>query len=158
MIQRTKLEINEVNKPMKLTLLFNEPIIGESQYGKYYLYAVKNGSDSEYSFFATEEVHDKIKDLKANDSFEITKVALKSKNKILTTYDVKLLNGHTPKQEPIGDEPDNFSSYYNAMEMSFEEALKLQNKFNGMANVNQIAITLFIQRTKNGNGHNGFNY
>jgi hypothetical protein len=148
MDQRPKLEFKEVNKPMKLTLLFNDPIVGESQYGKYFLYAVKNGDDSEYSFFATEEVHDKIKNLKANDSFEITKVALKSKNKILTTFDVTILsNGHKPKQETIVED-SNSTSFYSAMEKSFEEAIKLQNKFNGMANVNQIAITLFIQRTK----------
>jgi hypothetical protein len=70
MEQRPKLEFKEVNKPMTLTLLFNDPIIGESQYGKYYLYAVKNGDGSEYSYFATEDVHEKIKDLKAGDSFE----------------------------------------------------------------------------------------
>ncbi|MCZ7603136.1 MAG: hypothetical protein M5R37_09720 [Melioribacteraceae bacterium] len=148
MDQRPKLEFKEVNKPMTLTLLFNDPIVGESQYGKYYLYAVKNGDDSEYSYFATEDVHEKIKDLKAGDSFEITKVALhsKAKNKVVTTFDVKLLNnGHKPEVNKVAE---NQSSYYSAMEKSFEEAIKLQNKFNGMANVNQIAITLFIQRTK----------
>ncbi|MDZ7762900.1 MAG: hypothetical protein U5K00_00525 [Melioribacteraceae bacterium] len=148
MDQRPKLEFKEVNKPMKLTLLFNDPIIGESQYGKYYLYAVKNGDDSKYSYFATEDVHEKIKDLKAGDTFEITKVALhsKAKNKVVTAFDVKLLNnGHKPTEVKTSN---NNSDYYSAMEQSFEEAIKLQNRFNGMANVNQIAITLFIQRTK----------
>ena len=43
-------------------------------------------------------------------------------------------------------------STYCEMMNSFEEAIRIQEKFNGMANVNQIAITLFIQRTKGG-GH-----
>lgn len=148
-MQRPKLEFKEVNKPMKLTLLFDHAIIGESSYGgNYYLYGVRNGDDTEYSYFATEDVHEKIKDLKAGDAFEITKVALhsKAKNKVITAFDVKLLNnGHQPVAE---DSNTNNLNFYSAMEKSFEEAIKLQNKFNGMANVNQIAITLFIQRTK----------
>lgn len=145
MEQRPKLEFSEVNKPLKLTLLFDDPIIGESQYGKYYLYSVRNGDNSEYSYFATEEVHEKIKDLRAGDSFEVTKIALKSKNnKVVTTFDVKLPN-REKENKPV--EPHS-TNYYSEMEKSFEEALRLQNKFNGMANVNQIAITLFIQRTR----------
>lgn len=148
MEQRPKLEFKEVNKPIKLTLLFNDPIIGESQYGKYYLYAVKNGDGNEYSYFATEDVHEKIKDLKAGDSFEITKVALhsKAKNKVVTTFDVKLLNnGHKTKEVVKSNE--NNSDYFTAMEKSIEEALRLQHKYNGIS-LSQIAITLFISRTK----------
>jgi hypothetical protein len=53
---------------------------------------------------------------------------------------------------PNQNNPVKSDSYYSAMDKSFEEALQIQTKYNGMANVNQIAITLFIQRTKN----NGF--
>lgn len=146
--QRPKLEFKEVNKPMKLTLLFNEPILGESRYGNFYLYAVRNGDGSEYSYFATEDVHEKIKDLKAGDSFEITKVALhsKAKNKVITAFDVKLLNnGHKSKEVATTSEYN--SDYFSAMEKSIEEALRLQNKYNGIS-LSQIAITLFIQRTR----------
>jgi hypothetical protein len=37
------------------------------------------------------------------------------------------------------------------MLQSFADAIRVQEKFNGMANVNQLAVTMFIQRTK-GNG------
>jgi hypothetical protein len=52
-------------------------------------------------------------------------------------------------QEGSNTDLNNDSIYFKAMVDSFEEALRIQEKFNGMANVNQIAITLFIQRTKN---------
>ena len=38
-----------------------------------YLYAVKNGTDEEYSFFAPEEVNEQIKILRKGDRFEIDK-------------------------------------------------------------------------------------
>jgi len=49
-MERKKLEL-EVNKSIRLALLFDSPITGESQYGKYYMYGVKNG-DTEYSFYS----------------------------------------------------------------------------------------------------------
>jgi hypothetical protein len=58
---------------------------------------------------------------------------------------VKLLNnGHKPAEVAS---TDSNSNYYSAMEKSIEEALRLQNKYNGIS-LSQIAITLFIQRTK----------
>ena len=59
-MERQKLEL-EINSPTKIKLLFDEPIVGESQYGKYYLYAVSNGSDKEYSLFAADTVHEVLK-------------------------------------------------------------------------------------------------
>ena len=50
-MERKKLEL-EVNKPVSLTLLFDSPIEGESQYGKYYMYGVQNGKE-EFNLFAT---------------------------------------------------------------------------------------------------------
>ena len=39
------------------------------------LYAVKNGTDQEYSFFAPAEVNEQIKSLRKGERFEITKLA-----------------------------------------------------------------------------------
>ena len=48
-MEREKLEL-EVNKSVRLMLLFDSCIEGESQYGKYYMYGVRNGEE-EYNFF-----------------------------------------------------------------------------------------------------------
>ena len=149
-MERKKLEL-DLNKPTHIVMLFDNPKIGESQYGMYYLYAVRNGDGNEYSFFAPEEVHEKLSGFNKGDAVVITKTAVQKGNKVVTSYDVVPSNANKPKQETAGYGQTNNgtnSTYYKAMVASFEEAIKIQEKFNGMANVNQIAITLFIQRTK----------
>ena len=131
-------------------MLFDDPMVGQSRYGEYYLYAVKNGTDVEYSFFAPPEVNEQIKTLRKGDSFEITKLAEQKGSKIITKYDVKLLGGAQPTP-PIQPNKDN---YFEAMLSSYQDALKIQEQLNGMVDVNRIAITLFIARSKiNGNGY-----
>lgn len=147
-MERKKLEL-ELNKPTHLEMLFDQPKIGESQYGMYYLYAVRNGDGNEYSFFAPEEVHEKLSKLGKGDTVVITKTAVQKGNKVVSSYDIVPEQPSSPTKS-AGTTPDKqtASTYYRAMVESFEEAIKIQEKFNGMANVNQIAITLFIQRTK----------
>jgi hypothetical protein len=131
-----------------MEMLFDQPIIGQSTYGDYFLYSVRNGDGMEYSYFAPPEVHEKLKDLKKGDIVLINKKVMQKGKKVVTDYEI------TPVQRMINQqdsntELNNDSVYFQAMVDSFEEALRIQEKFNGMANVNQIAITLFIQRTKN---------
>jgi len=143
-VERKKLEL-ELNKPTHIEMLFDSPKVGESQYGMYYLYAVRNGDGTtEYSFFATDEVHEKLSGLKKGDSATITKQAVQKGSKVVTTFEVVV-----DKKAPEKATESN-GSYLQAMISSFEDALVIQERFNGMANVNQIAITLFIQRTKGG--------
>jgi hypothetical protein len=126
-------------------MLFDSPKVGESQYGMYYLYAVRNGDGAtEYSFFATDEVHEKLSGLKKGDCATITKQAVQKGSKVVATFEVVV-----DKKAPEKATKSN-GSYLQAMISSFEDALVIQERFNGMANVNQIAITLFIQRTKGG--------
>lgn len=55
--QRKKLELQS-NQPIQLELLFDNPAQGQSQFGNYHLYSVRNGdATTEYSFFAPDEVH-----------------------------------------------------------------------------------------------------
>jgi hypothetical protein len=139
---------------MSLELLFDEPMVGQSKYGEYYLYAVRNGTAQEYSFFAPDEVNEKIKYLRKGDRFEITKLAEQKGTKILTKYDVKVIPPK-PKTESHSDDPPptNKDNYFEAMLSSYQDALKIQEQLNGMVDVNRIAITLFIARSKiNGNG------
>ena len=153
-MERKKLEL-ELNKPTKIEMLFEKCHEGESQYGKYYLYAVRNGDGaSEYSFFAPEEVHLKLSVLKRGDSAVVTKQAVQKGSKVVTTYEVELtpVQHKTPstKDDNSIDKVEGSNIYLDAMIASFEDALVIQDKFNGMANFNQIAITLFISRKPGG--------
>lgn len=150
---RPKLEL-ELNTPIHLQLLYDKPIIGESTYGKYFLYSVLNGDGrTEYSYFATPEVHKELKDLKKGTEVQITKLAAQRGNKLVTTIDVKVLKESTPLQQhapTIESSPTKGNSYLEAMQQSFRDANTLQQEFSGL-NQNQIAVTLFIQRSKNFN-------
>ncbi len=147
-MERKKLEL-QINSPMNLQLLFEEPLIGESKFGEYYMYGVKNG-DTEYSFFAPLSVHEQLKSKPRGTKFEITKTAQQKGKKLITGFDV-LFNGKEEKQiETISGE----NGYYEAMLKCYDEATRIQNKFSAV-NLNQCAVTLFIARTKT-NGYNNF--
>ena len=158
MTRRSKLEL-EINKPVTLELLYDEPIVGESNYGNYFMYAV-NVNGMEYSYFAPEEVHAELSKLSKGDRAVITKIAAQRGSKLVTKYDVKVLNKVTPKAELVSigdtieeilptpereDEPDEF---FHIMKRSYSDALKINSDLNGMADPAKIAITLFIARSK----------
>ncbi len=132
-----KLELNP-NEKKTLELRSDQPKIGKSSFGDYFLYTVKNGTGEEYSFFApNEKVHEALKNLKRGTRFEIIKTAEQKGKEIKIDYCISILEAQ---------ETPNDDFYYNAMEKSFSDALRIQNKFNGMANVNQLAVTIYISR------------
>jgi len=144
--KKPKLEL-ELNKPVKIELLQDQCLIGTSRYGEYYLYNVRNGGNEELSYFADKEVHEQLKDLKRGDKVEISKRAEQRGTKIITSYDVNVLKNETPA---VSTNKDN---YFQTMLSSYQDAQKIQEELNGMVDVNRIAITLFIARSKNsGNG------
>ena len=106
--------------------------------------------------FAPAEVNEQLKNLRKGERFEITKLAEQKGSKIITKYDVKLLSSAQPKQPtPIHPVQSSKDNYYEIMLSSYQDALKIQEQLNGMVDVNRIAITLFIARSKiNGNGYN----
>ncbi len=131
-----------MNKATTLELLFDEPIIGQSQYGQYYLYAVKNGSgsDEEYSYFAPDIVHEQLKELPKGTKVEIIKLAEQKGTKVVTNYALKVLSN--------GKEEKQVDNYYQLMLNSCKEAIKIQNELGGMFDAKSIAVTLFIARSK----------
>jgi len=111
-LERKKLEL-ALNKPSEIELLYDEPVVGQSKYGDYFLYAVRNGDGiTEYSFFAPEEVHERIKDLKKGDKAVITKLAEQKGNKIITKFDVSIQPNQAPAPKQTEERSDN---YYNTM-------------------------------------------
>lgn len=142
-----KLELNP-NEKKVLELRSDQPKTGNSSYGDYFLYTVKNGTGEDYSFFApNEKVHSALKDLKRGTKFEITKTAKQSQSgkEIKVDYEVNVLEANNSELPPPPTQDD---FYYTAMERSFSDAIRIQNKFNGMANVNQLAVTIYISRLK----------
>ena len=89
-MERKKLEL-EINKPTHIKLLYDSPIVGESQYGEYYLYAVSNGSGHEYSLFAHDSVHAVLKEHGKGTEAIVTKIAAQRGKKLVTTFDVKVV-------------------------------------------------------------------
>lgn len=156
MTKRMKLEL-AINKPVTIELLYDEPVTGKSEFGNYNMYAVSvNGN--EYSYFAPDEVHMELSKLSKGDKAIIIKIAAQRGSKLVTKYEVKLLNQSKPKSEVISigqaieeilpemsDEPDEF---FHIMKRSYSDALKINSELNGMADPAKIAITLFIARSK----------
>lgn len=140
---RPKLDL-QLNQPTELSLLFDSPLEGESKYGKYYMYAVRDKAGNEYTFFAPDPVHEEIKNLKKNNSFLITKQAEQQGNKIITKFDVSAIptNGKSHKNNGKKD------SLYELLLKSYQDGLKISETLNGMVDVNKVAITLFIARSK----------
>ncbi len=150
----------EIGKPISLQLLFDQPIIGESRYGEYFLYSVKNGTDQQYSFFAPEEVNEKIKSLRKGDRFEITKLAKQNGSKINISYDVKIIKEENHSEASHLDQTDycksasdneaplqNEDNYFQLMMLSCRDAVKIQNELGGMMDAKSLAVTLFIARS-----------
>ena len=154
MAERKKLEL-QLNRPIAIELLFEEPVVGQSTYGDYYLYAVKQGNNEEYNFFAPSELHEQMKGLHKGNKIEITKLAEQKGSKIITKYDLKVIsngNGSNGKIEPAASN-DN---YYQLMLQSCRDAVRIQNELGGLMDAKSVAVTLFIARSKlTGNGYGG---
>lgn len=163
MTQRTKLEL-AINQQTEITLLFDEPITGRSQYGEYFMYAVAIG-EAEHSFFAPAEVHSELKSLRKGDSAIITKLAAQRGSKLVTTYDVQVIgkevkqpaaNAVAQNQEEeisardilLSDDAPLHDSFFDIMLRSYRDGLEISKELNGMADPEKIAVTLFIARSK----------
>lgn len=128
--------------------MFDEPMVGQSRFGEYYLYAVKNGSDVEYSFFAPAEVNEQIKTLNKGDRFEITKLAEQKGTKIITKYDIKVLPTPILPDRQEGNPQPTSDNFYELMLTSCRDAVKIQNELGGLMDAKSLAVTLFIARSR----------
>jgi hypothetical protein len=174
--QRQKLDL-ELNTPITLQLLFDQPLLGENRYGPYYLYAFGDDNGNEFSFFAPNaQTHMDLSQFKAGDKITLLKSAKQSGRKVVTDISVSPAtvpmaapptngNGHngataqTPvngngKATPAPQTPTVHDAFFQILESCYADAIRLQERFNGMVDVNRLAITLFIARSKT-NGYNG---
>jgi len=138
-------------------LLFDEPVVGESKFGAYYLYAVRNGDGAtEYSFFAPDEVHEKLKNLKKGMKAVVTKLAEQKGTKILINYDVQVEETIQPLKlhQPSTIIPQTSDGFYEMMLQSCKDAMRIQTDLGGLMDPKSLAVTLFIARSKMNGGGN----
>ena len=157
MSERKKL-ILELNTPTEITLLYSDPVMGNSQYGEYFMYAVQSGNE-EYAFFAPVEIHKELDNYGKGDSFVITKLAAQRGTKLITKFAVEprkngngihevnsILNGKDIEEDdetsPVID------IYYDVILQSYKDAIAVQKEIGILSDVTLIAITLFIARSK----------
>lgn len=150
MTERRKLEL-QLNVPTEIELLYDEPVVGKSQYGDYYLYAVKS-LETEFAFFAPEEIHSELQNLRRGDKAIVTKAAEQRGNKLVTKYFFELPDKDeletSPGAKPIQSSQQKHSDMmYETMLNCYKDAAKLQNEF-AMVDIEKVAITLFIARSK----------
>jgi len=149
----------KLNSPVTLELLFDTPVVGQSTYGEYYLYAVKQGNNEEYNFFAPEELHEQLKELHKGNKVEITKSAEQKGSKIVTKFDLRVISNGNGNGKKVSDNDAGSiakDNYFDIMLASYLDSMRIQENLNGMVDVNKIAICLFIARSKvNPNGYGG---
>lgn len=158
MSERKKLEL-QLNQPTQIELLYDEPVCGNNQYGAYYLYAVKSGNE-EYSYFAPEAIHEKIKNLRRGDTATITKTAVQQGNKIVIRYEVEvkreaLVNVASGNEYPNDDVQETATiaanqtdRFFDIMKQCYQDAFRIQTELNALVDPEKIAVTLFIARSK----------
>jgi len=164
--QRTKLEL-PLNQPVTLQLLFDNPLTGQNRYGDYFLYAfVDPATGEEFSFFVpSHEIHEQLSHFNAGDNVTLLKTARQNGKKLVTEYSVTPASGGPLKSFLHDAPPVNGNgkaatlskptdAFFQILESCYADAIKLQERFNGMVDVNRLAITLFIARSKI-NGYNG---
>jgi hypothetical protein len=173
-MERQKMDL-ELNSPKRLELIFDAPITGENRFGAYSLYAFSDlETGEEVTFFAPPDVDAELRHRKKGYRFTITKAAKQVGKKVETFYEIvpHAINGangnehstkeRTSKASPAAEHEDEtpqsrHDPLVELLRLSCEDALQIQASLNAMLDVNRLAITLFIARSKNGSGHgNGY--
>jgi len=132
--------------------LQNKPDTGESQYGKWFLYNVI-ANNQEQSLFAPEQVQNFIEEnqLKKGDVMQITKTMIKNGRNNVIDFKIEVISKHTkPVNKP---EEIRIADDIAVMKDCLKSAIELQLELGPVVDVNRIALSLYISRTKNGNGY-----
>ena len=155
-MNRQKLEL-QINQPTEITLLYDEPITGTSQYGQYALYAVAVNED-EYSLFAPVEIHAELSKLHKGQKAVVTKLAAQRGSKLVTTYEVKIHGAEvkvpvvaTSQSESMEEPQQQHDHHFDIMLSSYRDALDISRELNGLVDVHRCAITLYLSRNRQSN-------
>ena len=146
---KPKLEL-PVNTPVKIKLLQDKAILGQSSFGPWCLFNVESNG-TEFSFFVPEPIQQIIdsNNLGRNDELQITKTI--TNNGKGFDFKVELLTKApvTPKSDNGSPKTDD----YQIMRLAMSQAIELQKELGSVIDVNRVGISLYISRSKNGNGY-----
>jgi len=138
---KPKLEL-PVNIPVKLKLLQDKAILGQSSFGPWCLFNVQ-ANGSEQSFFAPEPIQKFIEEhqLGRNDELQITKSVTQNGK----TFDFKIELLTKAPAPPVNGSPQDD---YQLMKECMKQALQIQLELGAVVDVNKIGISLYISRSK----------
>ena len=158
---RPKLEL-QLNQVATLTLMRDKPYTGETSFGQYYLYTVKDQTGVELSFFALAEIHAQIHEagLKTGDSFTLTKKAVQNGKKVGAKLEFETVKKAVPTQPAEPEKKDDVplditdDGFKKLMQRCVQEAVQIVKEVNTVPwqneDIRSIALTMFIQRAKLG--------
>lgn len=157
-MNKPKLDL-QVNIPATIKLLMDKPVTGSNAYGNWYLFGVEY-EGQEYSFFATEDVATFAEEnsLRKGDTIKVTKTFVKVGKKNQTSYQLEIVSkgqqGHPASNgnKQVVTNGNGQAEDYKVMHDCLAQGIKLQQDLGSVIDVNRIAITLFITRTKAKNG------
>ena len=161
--QRPKLLL-PINSPMQLELAYSSPLIGENRYGEYYCYTFLDSAGQEFTWFAPLKIHTILKEQVKGAKIRLVKTAIEKNKKLIQDFSVEILspgkingngngNGkvHDQNTAPSAEGKTEALTHMEIMKQCFAEAAEIQKEYNA-ANLSNIAVTLYISKTKlNGN-------
>lgn len=134
----------QLNQPIKLKLLRNEPLIGENGHGKYFMYGVQNEAGEEVVWFAPSTAHEVIQSQQLKAGSEII-VKLAGKNKV----EVSIL-GKAAEPDHALKSSDNLADI---LKQSIADAAQAIRAFPDIPfqseDIRAASLTIFIQRARN---------
>ncbi len=145
-----KLEL-KLNESARVKLLRDKAYEGESNYGRYFLYAVQvDGADQ--SFFAPEDIHAQIQahGLKTGSEFTLKKVAAQNGKKINGQLVFEPINNG--EAEPAPKSLNGSDAFKELMRQSIEDAVEISKNMPGI-DIQKIGTAIFIARTKSNGFH-----
>jgi hypothetical protein len=147
---KPKLEL-PVNQPVKIKLLQDKGVIGQSSYGPWCLFNVESNG-SEFSFFVPEPIQKFIGDnqLGRNDELQITKSI--TNNGKSFDFKIELITKAPVPPAPVSNGSPKADDYQ-IMRLAMQQAIELQKELGSVIDVNRVGISLYISRSKNGNGY-----
>jgi hypothetical protein len=152
-MNKPKLDL-QVNTSATITLMQDKPVTGKNAYGDWYLFGVES-EGQEYSFFANDEVSNFVSENKLGkgDAIKITKIISKNGKKNQTGYQMEIISRAKHNGNGQSNGNGRTKEDYDVMHDSLTQGIQLQKDLGSVIDVNRIAITLFITRTKQKNGY-----
>jgi hypothetical protein len=149
---RPKVDL-KLNEPVRLKLLRDTPYEGENSYGPYYLYTVEE-SGEEKAYFATQDVHLKIRESKLvqGDEFILEKTATQKGKRVITEIAFEAMPVERTNGNGNGSFHANGDDLKKIMLDCLRDAVDVTRAVDGVPfqteDIQKLATTLFITRSR----------